>query len=555
MGRAAIVMLGCRDYEAMEIALACHTAYLPEGVRLFVLQNCRGCYDSERTLEVARRYATLFPGRIVLVDSIAPGPAYRSIAELLASSLLADHELVCKVDDDAFPIAPGWFDELLRCWDRQVVASDRPLAYVTPLINNNAWGFPETLDALGLREEFLRDVSRDHLVGVGDTTRLLPASFVDGGSHGTIWRYPHIARWIHERTTLDPDRFIEATRGLSDAEIPGEERYSIGCILFRRTLWAAVDDGGHDDEHMLHQHCRRTGDRIVCARSVPFVHLAYFTHREENRDLIDPIRAVYEPRLRHPFPIAGRRDRLREIESRLRWMESRSRAAAMPTSEPPPAQSCEIVVARYNEDVSWAAPLADFATIYNKGEPIDGVETVPLPNRGREAHTYLHHIVEHYDALADRTLFIQGSWSDHLAYVMSPDLSVYFTVPRDFVSCGPFVIEPDWNASLPHRGKWLEDLQSGRMKRYPGTLGDWWDRVLQIPRTPRIGVQWAAIFAASRRLIHRKPKAYYEHLLSHVEDHPNPETGHYFERSWHELLTRDLRSDSPFAAYTGGGGA
>lgn len=136
MSRVAVVMLACRDYEAMEIALACHAAYLPDGVRLFVLQNCRGCYDSERTLEVARRYATLFPGRIVAVDSIPPGPAYRSIATLLASPLLAAHELVCKVDDDAFPIAPGWLDGLLRCWDREVAAG-RPLAYVTPLINNN----------------------------------------------------------------------------------------------------------------------------------------------------------------------------------------------------------------------------------------------------------------------------------------------------------------------------------------------------------------------------------------------------------------------------------
>lgn len=554
MSRIAIVMLACRDYEAMEIALACHAAFLPDGIRLFVLQNCRGCYDSERTLEVARRYAALLPGRIVAVDSIPPGPAYRSIATLLASPLLADHELICKVDDDAFPVAPGWLDELTRCWDRQVATGDRPLAYVTPLINNNCWGFPETLDALGLREEFLRDVGREHLAGVRETTRLVAASFVDGGGHGTIWRYPHLARWIHERTTLDPDRFVAATKGLSDIEVPGEERYSIGCILFRRTLWHAVDDGGTDDEHMLHEHCRRTGDRIVCARSVPFVHLSYFTQREENRDLIDPIRATYEPRLRHPFPIAGRRDRIRELESRLRWMERRSRESAA-TEPPPQAQSCEIVVARYNEDVAWTTPFADFATIYNKGEPIDGFETVALPNKGREAHTYLHHIVENYDSLADRTLFIQGSWFDHMQYVMSPDLSVYFTVPRDFVSCGPFLIEPDWDAGLPHHGKWLDDLSAGRMKPYAGTLGDWWDRMLQIPRKPRIGVQWAAIFAASRQLIHRKPKAYYEHLLSNVEDHPNPESAHYFERSWYEMLTSELRGDSPFASTRPGQGA
>jgi hypothetical protein len=30
-----------------------------------------------------------------------------------------------------------------------------------------------------------------------------------------------------------------------------------------------------------------------------------------------------------------------------------------------------------------------------------------VPNVGREGHTFLHHIVEHYDNLADHTLFCQ----------------------------------------------------------------------------------------------------------------------------------------------------
>ncbi len=341
MNRVAIFMLACRDYEAMELSLACHMAYLPADTRFFILQNCRGSYDADRTLAVARRYERLFPRAVSVVDDIPPGPPYRSIAALLASPRFAEFDLICKVDDDAFPIAPGWLDALLACREAALAGSNRPLAYVTPLINNNVWGCPQTLDAMGLRAEYLAEAALEHQVGAGTEdapARIVPASEIDTGTCGTIWGYPHIARWLHRRTTLDPDRFIAATRGLGPAEVPNHERYSIGCILFRKELWARIDDGGSDDEHMLHQYCKRTNQRIVCARSVPFVHLAYFSQREENRDIVETARQVYEPRLGHPFPIAMRASRLLEIEARLRWLDGQGLGSAPPLPANGPAR-------------------------------------------------------------------------------------------------------------------------------------------------------------------------------------------------------------------------
>jgi hypothetical protein len=334
MNQVAIVMLACRDYEAMELSLACHTAYLPEGVRFFILQNCRGNYDADRTLAVARRYESLFPRAITVVDDIPPGAPYHSIAALLASPRLAEVDMVCKVDDDAFPIASGWLAALLACWKDGVARSNRPLAYVTPLINNNTWGFPQTLDAMDLRETFLTQAAREHRIGAGTPeapTKIVPASEIHAG-FGTIWGYPYMARWLHERTTLDPDSFIAATRDLDHIEVANRDRYSISCILFRKDLWARIHDGGIDDEHMLHQYCKRTNERIICARSVPFVHLAYFSQREENRDIVEIARKIYEPRLRHPFPIAMRASRLLEIEARLRWMDGQGLGSGSPLS-------------------------------------------------------------------------------------------------------------------------------------------------------------------------------------------------------------------------------
>jgi hypothetical protein len=331
--RTAILMLACSDYEAMEVALASHGAYLPEDTQFFILQNCRGTYDSERTLMAARRFERLYPRQVTVIDDIPPGPPYRTISTLLSSPRFENIQLVCKVDDDAFPLTQGWLETLKETYT-QAEAQGLDISYATPLINNNTWGFSECLDALCIRQEFFNEAAIVHRVGSGDSMnpfRVLQPNEIFTGANGTIWAYPHIARWLHERTTLNPDHFISSTKNLTTKEVPSEDRYSIGCILFRKELWAKIDDGGTDDEHMLHQYCRAKKSRILCARSVPFVHFAYFSQREENRDIVSRARSVYEKRLNLPYPIALRATRELEIEARLRWLEGQGLFAAPPT--------------------------------------------------------------------------------------------------------------------------------------------------------------------------------------------------------------------------------
>jgi hypothetical protein len=69
----------------------------------------------------------------------------------------------------------------------------------------------------------------------------------------------------------------------------------------------------------------------------------------------------------------------------------------------------EIVLARYDEDISWSDMYADVRTVYCKGDIDCDPDWHKLPNVGREGHTYLHHIVENYDMLADWTVFSQAA--------------------------------------------------------------------------------------------------------------------------------------------------
>jgi Protein of unknown function (DUF3431) len=90
--------------------------------------------------------------------------------------------------------------------------------------------------------------------------------------------------------------------------------------------------------------------------------------------------------------------------------------------------SIELVVARHEEDLRWLRRVQEQIriTVYNKGmthalseglKDRPGMSVVTLPNVGREAHTYLSHLLHRYEAPASVTVFCQGHPFDH-----APDL-------------------------------------------------------------------------------------------------------------------------------------
>lgn len=112
-----------------------------------------------------------------------------------------------------------------------------------------------------------------------------------------------------------------------------------------------------------------------------------------------------------PFPKLVQEHRLSELRAEL--SAARELGVELP--------SVDVVVARYQEDASWLADLAREVPsaqiyIYEKGPMTAGTacDVVPtakcsrLTNVGREGHTFLSHIVDHYDNLADKTVFVQG---------------------------------------------------------------------------------------------------------------------------------------------------
>ena len=110
-----------------------------------------------------------------------------------------------------------------------------------------------------------------------------------------------------------------------------------------------------------------------------------------------------------------------------------------------PAVDVTVVLARYEEDVSWilSYPKVRFA-IYNKGPELPAevlahgrLEVVAKPNRGREGASYIDYVRDHYDALPAVVVFSQAAPTDKV-----PDFYAFLDEVLDGRS-----YEPVWHGA------------------------------------------------------------------------------------------------------------
>ena len=205
----------------------------------------------------------------------------------------------------------------------------------------------------------------------------------------------------------------------------------------------------------------------------------------------------------------------------------------------------EIVVAQYNENLAWLKPYANNCLVYHKGGqsgpqfPVKRWEA--LPNVGRESHTYLYHIIEHYYSLADITLFLQPDFDRHKSRG-----GAFSNIKHYFKHCKRFGFgfsthtsygDSAWGKIENWIPKWERIIERGEMRRTNQTLGEFWESIFGVPHPVQYRKTFGGIFAVSRKRIMARPKSFYEKVMSYVSDHPNPEEGHYLERLWVEIFS------------------
>ncbi len=198
-----------------------------------------------------------------------------------------------------------------------------------------------------------------------------------------------------------------------------------------------------------------------------------------------------------------------------------------------PRPSLELVVARYAEDLAWLrrVPKEFTVTVYNKGDTIP--EAIPLPNIGREAHTYLHHLAEHHDDLADLTVFVQGHPFDH-----APDLHVWLRALAEGRAAVPdfhwlgFLADTD-----DSRGRRLFVPWSKNPERNELLLDDFHQQLLGTPGPQNYRFFVGAQFAVTRQTARRRDADFYHHARRLATDFPL--APHCFERCWDRVFQAD----------------
>ena len=195
----------------------------------------------------------------------------------------------------------------------------------------------------------------------------------------------------------------------------------------------------------------------------------------------------------------------------------------------------ELVVAWYKEKLTWIDEIKSPLIIYHKA--IDRRFKIPnprnLPNVGREAHTYLHHIVTEWDRLADWTVFTQADPAPHLSNGTIQQLLDAHESPTVVVPWLCRIKEWSDGGRLQWRGEWQARYRS-EITPASLTMASWFrERLLMdLFARPHLCYHPGAIFGVPVARIKARPMAFYERLLDDVSHACHPEEAHYLERAW-----------------------
>ncbi len=179
-----------------------------------------------------------------------------------------------------------------------------------------------------------------------------------------------------------------------------------------------------------------------------------------------------------------------------------------------------IIVARYNEDITWTKEFPN-VKIYNKGSKLgDEYNEICLSNVGREGHTYYKHICDNYDNLEDYTIFLQGYPFDHSPNII-PNLYKYIN-NKDLNIEFEFLSEGIHNSTL--------DTECNRYWQCKNIHEDW----MRVFGTNSIDNECifgaGAQFIVSKNSILKNPKSFYENIVKMLEYTVDPLEGYNIER-------------------------
>jgi hypothetical protein len=191
----------------------------------------------------------------------------------------------------------------------------------------------------------------------------------------------------------------------------------------------------------------------------------------------------------------------------------------------------QIVVSHFKEDLGW---LSDFSsldvTVYSKGNPCG---PNPLENVGREAETYLYHILLNYDNLSQITVFLQGNPLEHVSNLFEKICSL--DLATEYLDLCDHILVEDGNGLPVQPGLPLADFHQKLFNESPPTF---------------FCCRAAACFAVSREAIRSRSREFYEHAHRLVIAEPRGPWS--IERLWHRVFRTSSKTEGIVTAADAG---
>ena len=184
-----------------------------------------------------------------------------------------------------------------------------------------------------------------------------------------------------------------------------------------------------------------------------------------------------------------------------------------------------LVIARYDEDLSWIDSIDCEYLIYNKGLPLN-ISSISTTNIGRESVTYLRYIKDNYYNLPNIVVFVQGNPFDHCADFINKVNSLEL-LDADYVT----LCNDTYSINIDTTQPYLKEIVEKFIPEYSNVNKNW-----------DFGA--GAQYAVSKKLILKKPIDWWEHLYSThmhytaLDSYSEFQIPHTFERLWPIIWTK-----------------
>ncbi len=227
----------------------------------------------------------------------------------------------------------------------------------------------------------------------------------------------------------------------------------------------------------------------------------------------------------------------------------------------------DLVVSHFKDSLEWTLALRPHLTrtfVYDKRDiaskhdgaigvnPNEALTIVSRANVGKCDESYLHHIVTHWDDLADWTVFTVDAPHDRMHEVSMEDCLApgeHLRVPRlwkgrDWDPVTGRLNWHQWGSIRDRNGtNWKDRYEGGIIAPAALPFVEWMRRYIGFDPNSAAWPGYApgGIMGVPRRAIKYLPKAFYERLRDQLSHAVEPEEGHYCERSFATIFVGKAR--------------